>query len=66
MTLVATSTGHVGPNIFARIGLDATSNTTNITEAFVGAAMQFFQPLHIANLGGEVAMATNITASTDA
>jgi hypothetical protein len=66
ITLVATSTGHVGPNINARIGVDATSNTTNITEAFVGAAMQFFQPLNVCNLGGEVAMQTNITASTDA
>lgn len=66
ITLVSTSTGHVGPNINARIGLDSTSNTTNITEAFVGAAMQFFQPLNVANLGGEVAMQTNITASTDA
>ena len=66
VTLVATSTGHVGPNINVRIGLDSTSNTTNITEAFVGAAMQFFLPLNICNLGGEVAMASNITASTDA
>lgn len=65
-TFVATSTGHVGPNINVRIGLDSTSNTTNITEAFVGAAMQFYQPINIANLGGEVAMQTNITASTDA
>lgn len=66
VTLVATSTGHVGPNINTRIGVDATSNAANITEAFVGAAMQFHQPLSIANLGGEVGMNTNITASTDA
>lgn len=66
ITMVATSTGHIGPNINIRIGLDATSNTTNITEAVVGAAMQFFQPINICNLGGEVAMQTNITASTDA
>ena len=66
VTLVSTSTGHVGPNIHCRIGVDATSNTTNITEAFVGAAMQFYQPLNIANLGGEVAMQSNITAATDA
>lgn len=65
ITVVSTSTGHIGPNIHARIGLDSTSNTTNITEAFVGAAMQFFQPLNVANLGGEVAMQSNITASTD-
>lgn len=66
ITLVATSTGSVGPNIHSRIGVDSTSNTTNITEAYVGAAMQFFQPLNVCNLGGEVAMQTNITASTDA
>lgn len=66
VTLVATSTGFVGPNIQTRIGVDSTSNTTNITEAFVGAAMQFMQPINIANLGGEVAMQTNITAATDA
>ena len=66
VTLVATTTGFVGPNINARIGVDATSNTTNITEAFVGAAAQFMQPLNVCNLGGEVAMQTNITASTDA
>lgn len=66
ITLVSTSTGHVGPNINIRIGLDSTSNTINITEAIVGAAMQFFQPLNVCNLGGEVAMQSNITASTDA
>lgn len=66
ITLVATSTGFVGPNINVRIGVDSTSNTTNITEALVGAAMQFMLPLNICNLGGEVAMASNITASTDA
>lgn len=66
VTLVATSTGFVGPNINVRIGLDATSNAANITEALVGAAMQFMLPLNICNLGGEVAMAINITASTDA
>lgn len=66
VTLAAASTGHVGPNIHARIGVDATSNAANITEAFVGAAMQFFQPINICNLGGEVAMQSNITATTDA
>jgi len=66
VTLVATATGFIGPNINIRIGQDATSNTTNITEALVGAAMQFMQPLNIANLGGEVAMQSNITAATDA
>lgn len=66
VTLVSTSTGFVGPNINTRIGVDSTSNAANITEAFVGAAMQFMQPINIANLGGESSMQTNITASTDA
>jgi hypothetical protein len=41
-------------------------NAANITEAVVGAACQFYQPINIANLAGEVGMQTNITASTDA
>jgi hypothetical protein len=61
-TAVTTTTGNVGPNIFARIA----DNAANITEAFVGADMQFFQPIAICNLDGEVALNTNITASTDA
>ena len=66
ITMVSTSTGHIGPNINIRIGVDATSNAANITEAVVGAAMQIHQPINICNLGGEVGMQTNITASTDA
>lgn len=62
VTLAATTTGFVGPNINAQI----TDNTTNITEAFVGAAAVFFQPINIVNLAGESSMQTNITASTDA
>lgn len=62
ITLVATSTGNVGPNIFARLLTDA----ANITEAFVGADMQFFQPIAICNADGEVGMNTNISATTDA
>ena len=61
-TAISTTTGNVGPNIFARIA----DNAANITEAFVGADMQFFQPIAICNLDGEVALNTNITASTDA
>ena len=61
-TAVTTTTGNVGPNIYARIA----DNAANITEAFVGADMQFFQPIAICNLDGEVALNTNITASTDA
>ena len=61
-TAVATTTGNVGPNIYARVA----DNPANITEAFVGADMQFFQPIAIANADGEVGLNTNITASTDA
>lgn len=61
-TAHASTTGNVGPNINARLA----DNAANITEAFVGAAMQFFQPINIVNLNGESSMQTNITASTDA
>lgn len=61
-TAVATTTGNIGPNIYARLN----DNAANITEAFVGADMQFFQDIAIVNLDGESSMLTNITASTDA
>lgn len=59
---VATTKGRIGPYINARLNDDA----ANITEAFVGADMEFFQPIHIVNADGESSMETNITASTDA
>lgn len=62
ITAHASTQGTQGPNINARIA----DNAANITEAFVGAGMVFFQPINIANLAGEVGMQTNITASTDA
>lgn len=62
VALAATTTGHVGPSINAMLQ----DNAANITEAFVGAAAQFFQPINIVNLAGESSMQTNITASTDA
>lgn len=62
VTMVATSTGFIGPNINAMLQ----DNAANITEAFTGAAMQFMQPINICNLAGESSMFTNITASTDA
>jgi len=62
VTVHASTTGTQGPNIYARIA----DNAANITEAFVGAAMVFHQPISIANSAGEVGMQTNITASTDA
>lgn len=61
-TAVTTTTGNVGPNIYARLQDDA----ANITEAFVGADMQFFQPISIVNADGQVGLNTNITASADA
>ena len=60
-TAVATTTGNVGPNINARLQ----DNAANVTEAFVGADMQFFQPIAIVNADGESSLNTNITASTD-
>jgi hypothetical protein len=62
VTAHASTTGTQGPNIYARLA----DNAANITEAFVGAAMVFHQPISIVNNAGEVGMQTNITASTDA
>ena len=61
-TAVTTTTGNVGPYINARLQ----DNGANITEAFVGADMQFFNPLRIVNADGESHIDSNITASTDA
>lgn len=62
VTMVAASTGWIGPNL----NLMLQDNAANITKALVGAAMQFIQPINIVNLAGESSMQTNITASTDA
>jgi len=62
ITLAATSTASIGPNINAML----TDNAANITEAFVSAGGRFYQPINIVNLAGESSMQTNITASTDA
>lgn len=62
ITLVATSTGNVGPNIYVRLQDDA----ANITEAVVGADMQFFDPIYVANADGERGLQWNGTASADA
>lgn len=62
ITMVATSTVSIGPNI----NIMLTDNEANITEAVVAAAGRFFQPINIVNLAGESSMQTNITASTDA
>lgn len=62
ITCVSTTTGRIGPNLNGRLQ----DNAANITEAFVGADMEFFQPINLVNLDGESSMQTNITASTDA
>ena len=61
LTSVATTTGFVN-NIFSRLA----DNAANITEALVGADMQFGPNLPIVNLDGEQAIQWNGTASTDA
>lgn len=62
ITLVATSTGNIGPNINVRIADDA----ANITEAIVGADAQFFDPIYVCNADGERGLQWNGTASADA
>jgi hypothetical protein len=62
ITLHASTTGHIGPNI----NIMLQDNAANITEAIVMAAAQLFQPVNLVNLVGESSMQTNITASTDA
>lgn len=61
VTMAATTTGWID-----NINCMLTDNAANITEALVGAAMQFGNELYICNLAGERVMQTNITASTDA
>ncbi len=61
-TAVTTTKGRVGPFLNARLA----DNAANVTEAFVGADMEFFQPINIVNADGESSLETNITASTDA
>lgn len=61
VTMQASSTGYIAGPIDAMLQ----DNAANITEAFVGLAMQFMQPIRIVNLVAESSMETNITASTD-
>lgn len=56
------STGMIGPGINIRL----LTNGANITAACTGATFVYFQPINIVNNAGEVAMPTDITASTDA
>ena len=59
VTLLTGSTGDVGPYVYARVA----DNAANVTEAFVGDAMRFMQPVGVVNLNGERGLETNITAS---
>ena len=61
VTLVATSTGNVGPHIYGRLQDDA----ANITECIVGADMQFMNPIELVNADGERSLLFNATASAD-
>jgi len=60
ITLVATATGNVGPNIYIRLQDDA----TNVTECLVGADMQFFTPIEVVNADGERSTTWDGTQST--
>jgi hypothetical protein len=59
---ITASTGFVGPNLF----LQLQDNAANITEAITGATFVQFAPIMVVNLAGEIGMAINTTASTDA
>ena len=59
---ITSSTGFIGPNILAMVA----DNAANITETVTAATCQMIPPIYVCNLAGEIAMATNITASTDA
>ena len=61
ITLVATATGNVGPNIMIRLLEDA----ANITECLVGADMNFFDPIMVCNADGERGLQFNGTVSAD-
>ena len=54
ITLVATSTGNLGPNINMRLQ----DNAANIDECIVGAAMNYYLPLNVVNLQNEYPFGT--------
>jgi hypothetical protein len=59
---ITASTGIIGPNLFIRLQ----DNAANITEAITGATFVQHLPISVVNNAGEVGMAINTTASTDA
>ena len=62
ITMAATDTGDIGPDVFCRVQ----DNAANITEAIVGADMQFFDPIMVSNADGERGLQWNGPASADA
>jgi hypothetical protein len=62
ITMVAASTGYIGPNLFLMLQ----DNAANFAGATVGAAMQFMKPIQIVNLAGESSADTTVAASTNA
>ena len=61
VTAVTTTTGDIGPGIYMRLQ----DNAANVTEALVGAAMQFFTPLGIVNADAERSLDYNATQTVD-
>lgn len=59
---ITASTGTIGPNLYLRLQ----DNAANITEAITGATFVQHLPISVVNLAGEIGMAINTTASTDA
>lgn len=62
VTLVSTTTGNIGPNIYGRVQ----DHAANFPGAYVGDAAQHFAPLLICNLDGEAGGDGAGTASTSA
>lgn len=61
VTLVATATGNVGPNLYVRLQ----DNAANVTEAIVAADGNIYGPIHIVNADGELGLNWNGTATVD-
>lgn len=61
ITMVSTTTGFIqGP-----LNVMLQDNAANVTEALVGAAMQFYLPINVVNTAGELGLAWNGTATVD-
>ena len=62
VTLVATATGNIGPNLYGRVA----DNAANFAGAFVGDDANFYGPILLVNADGEAGGDAAGTASTDA